>query len=154
MDGSADSTRNEVLETTTKEEKPEKQGPFSKIPRAAIVVLLVIVVVAIGWAVTSEMGKRELKSKLVGTWYASDDTLIKVLDIKSGTMTYKLEGSYLIDMTVAIWEWRPVSADTIEVNRLNDKWTTIKIRNIDRDGFVAAPALTSADSLETWVNPF
>lgn len=145
----------DAMEASEKEKGKERWGMLSEIPRPALFALAAIALVAIGLIVTTEVGKNDLKNKLVGTWYASDDSIIRILDIKSDTMTYELQGSYaFIHSTLGTWRWRPASKDTIEIDRSGSGWTTLKITSIDEYGFVVSPGLTSTDDMEVWVNPF
>lgn len=129
------------------EAKTKKRVQLSK---TAKIVIVIIVILIIGQLVSMVV----LAKNLVKTWYQSSDSVLQVMDIESGKMTYSLETGYVwMDMTLDTWRWYPISYNKIRVELLDGKWNTHTIEfNKDKNIMVVSPALTSIDDSETWVH--
>jgi len=125
-----------------------------RVPKPALIAATVVIVLLAGFLVFSETGKGALKSDFMGTWYASDKSIIQVLEINDSRMTYKLETGYSsLNSTLGTWQWRPTGANSFEVNQTGNSWESYTAEfSADKKAVTIKPALTSTDSYEVWVD--
>lgn len=126
-----------------------------KIPKVVWVVVAVVLVAIVAFVAVGESGKSSLKNDLTRTWYASDNSIIKVLEVDDSTMTYRLETGYSrLDSTIGSWKWRPTGPDSFEIDFSNSgNWTKHRVEfSSNKEGIVVKPALTSTDESEIWVD--
>lgn len=135
---------------------PVKRGFFDAIPKPAWIAIAVVFAVVIFGVVspmvTGAMGAQELRQDLEGTWYDTDGTIIRVLELDDDNITYSIiTGISYLDETLAEGKWRAIDGETIEVNFFGT-WTKHSVQITDtKKGVMFWPALTSADSSEFWV---
>ena len=118
-----------------------------------LIAVLAAVVCVIGiFVAVTETGKANLKKDLVKTWYASGDSIVKVLDISDDEAEYRLETGYSwMDTTLGTYEWKAVGKNKIEMKRSSGSSETYTVElNDDKDVLTISPAITSLDSSETW----
>ncbi len=125
------------------------KGNLLKILIAALAAVVCIIGIVL---VVRENGKANLKKDLVKTWYASGESIIKVLDISDDEVEYRLETGYSwMDTTLGTYEWKVISKNKIEMKHSGGSSETYTVElNDDKDVLKISPAITSVDSSETW----
>ena len=117
---------------------------------ASIVGIAICIALLLSIAVTIGNTYR-IKKVLVREWYALDDSIIKVLDIRDEEMEYRLEtGISWLNTTVATFDWKPGFGNEIKI-KLVGEYSTYRIKlNDEGNVLIVYPAITSPDSYETW----
>lgn len=112
----------------------------------------VVICMALLLSIAATIGNTyRMKKVLVREWYALDDSIIKVLDIRDEEIEYRLEtGISWLDTTVATFDWKPGFGNKIKVKLVGD-YSTYRIK-LNNEGTILTvyPAITSPDSYETW----
>lgn len=126
--------------------------PTKRLPKKLLYCIIAVVCIVIAVFAVNEVTKANLKKTLIKEWYDVNDSIIKVLDVGEDNMEYRLETGYSwMDTSLGNYEWKPISGNKIKIKRFNDKYETYTIEfNDDKDVLTISPAITSADSSETW----
>lgn len=123
----------------------------AKKSKAAIYLGIAVCVVFTVLIVTYVISAANLKKNLVKTWYAPDESIIKVLDITDNQMEYRFETGYdWLNMTAAVFDWKPVFGNRIKVSYGSTQYTYKVELNKDKDILTFYPALTNVGTFETW----
>ena len=114
--------------------------------------IVAVVCIAVITLAINGISKANLKKALVKEWCDVDGSIIKVLDIDSDEMEYRLETGYSwMDTTLGTYDWKPISKNKIKIKRFGDKYEVYTVElNADKDVLKISPAITSTDDSETW----
>lgn len=125
--------------------------PKSKNSKLAVILAVCVLVIAVAVMAVMESEKSELKKSIIKDWYDTDGTIIKVLDIDSESVEYRLETGYSwMDTTLGKYNWKASSGNKIQVD-LGTGYRTYTVEfNDDKTVMKISPALTSTDSSEMW----
>ena len=109
-------------------------------------------VVVTGLMILNFVGANQLKADLNKTWYASSESILKVLEFSDDEVEYRLETGYKwMDTTLVDSEYKVISSNKIKVERISDVWEEYTIEfNDDKTRLTISPAFTSTDDEENW----
>ena len=123
-----------------------KKGSSWIIISLAAVALIVLAVVVSRF---SQMNK--LKQDITGTWYHSEDTIIKVLDIRENTFTYSVTSAFF-DYTVDYGTWKVEAPDKISMTSNEGYTRTFTVEFSSRGSLILTPSFSDSESYEIWVS--
>lgn len=133
-------------------QEPEPAPEKKKTNKKAILIIGICACIVAAFLAINGIGKANLKDALTREWCDLDGSIIKVLDISSDEIEYRLEtGVSWLDTTLATYTWKPVGHNKIKISRFGSDEETITVEfNDDKTVLTVKPALTSMDDSETW----
>ncbi len=138
-----------------KEDKRKKPQVIHSKKKAIVIAVTAVMIIAIAILTSQAVGKSNLKKQLLRDWSrveTSDETYYTLeLNFSEREIEYNFESVYSwLNTTISTMEYEVISPNKI---RVLDHDRVIEIEfNDDKSMMTCTPAITSADTSETWFN--